>query len=109
MLSELEAAHDVLLSHGRQDQRAIEGNPNLSAVGVAGEHQVDEISARMLDDMIGIVGLVDHEDDRAVGVLRDGQVEVRAGGFRRRRYRRARSESLPRSMGMCSLTRTGIF
>ena len=73
-------AHDVLLAHGRKDERAVEGHADLPTVGVAGEHEVDELAARMLDDGVGVVGLVDHEDDGAVGLGGDGQVEVGVAG-----------------------------
>jgi hypothetical protein len=49
-------------------------------VGVAREHEVDERTARMLDDSVGVVRLVDHEDDGAVGFGGDGQVEVGVAG-----------------------------
>lgn len=75
-VAEPEVAHDVLLTHGWKDERAVEGHADLASVGVAGEHEVDEVAARMLDDGIGVVGLVDHEDDGTIGVRGNGQVEI---------------------------------
>jgi hypothetical protein len=45
-------------------------------VGVAGEHEIDEMSAGMGDDVVGVVGLVCHEDDGAVGIFGEGEIEV---------------------------------
>jgi hypothetical protein len=49
---------------------------------VAGEHEVDELSARVLEDDVGVVGFVGHEDDWTVGFGRDGEVEIGLGGGR---------------------------
>ncbi len=46
---EAEVAFDVLLAHGREDERAEEGEADLAAVGVAGEHEVDERAARVVE------------------------------------------------------------
>lgn len=50
----------VLFGHGRQDQWAQEWKPDLTAMGVAGKHEVDERAARVGDDIVGVVGLVCH-------------------------------------------------
>jgi len=70
----------VLQTHGRQDERAQEGKPDLTTVGVTGEHEVDEMAARMLDDVVSEVGLVRHEKDWTVGFGRNGEIEVRVAG-----------------------------
>ncbi len=36
-------------------------------MGVAGEHEVDEVAARVGDDGVGVVGFVGHEDDGRAG------------------------------------------
>ena len=79
-LVEAEVAFGILLAHGREDERAEEGEADLAAVGVAGEHEVDERAAGVGDDVVGVVGLVGHEDDGAVGFGGDGEVEVGVAG-----------------------------
>ncbi len=69
-LVEAEVALDVLFSEGWEDERPDEGESYLAAVGVACEHQVDEWAAGMLHDVVGVVGLVRHEDDGAIGLSR---------------------------------------
>ena len=49
-------------------------------MGVAGEHEVDERAARVGDDVVGVVGLVGHEDDGAVGFGGNGEIEVGMAG-----------------------------
>jgi hypothetical protein len=78
--AEVEGSLDVLLAHGGKDERADEGEADLAAVGVAGEHEVDEREAGVLDDLVGEVGLVAHEQDGGVGVGGDGHVEVGGAG-----------------------------
>ena len=73
-------AFGVFLAHRRQDERTEEGQPDLAAVGVAGKHEVDERTARVGDDVVGIVGFVCHEDDGTVGFGGNGQVEVGVAG-----------------------------
>ena len=77
---EVEHAFDVLLTHGRKDERAEDGEADLAAVGVAGEHEVDEREAGVLDDGLDVVRLVAHEEDGCAGVGRDGEVEVGDAG-----------------------------
>lgn len=79
-LVEAVVALGVLQTHGGQDERAEEGQADLAAVGVAGEHEVDQVAARMLDDVIGKVGFVCHEKDGAVGFGGNGEIEVRVTG-----------------------------
>jgi len=80
-VSEVEEAFDVLLAHGGKDQRADEGKADLAAVGVTGEHEVDERKARVVNDLVHVVGLVAHEENGGAGVGGDGEVEIgRAGG-----------------------------
>ena len=81
-LVEAEVALDVLLSEGREDERADEGESYLAAVGVTCEHQVDEWAAGMLHDVVGVVGFVRHEDDRAIGLFGYGEVEIGMAGVR---------------------------
>jgi len=70
----------VLLAHGRQDEGTDEGEPDLAAVGVAGEHDVDEGAAGVGENFVGVVRLVRHEDDGTVGFGGDGEVEVGTAG-----------------------------
>lgn len=81
-LVEAEVALDVLLSEGWENERADEGKSDLAAVGVTSEHQVDEVAAGMLHDVIGVVGLVRHEDDRAIGLCGYGKAKVGMAGVR---------------------------
>ncbi len=73
-------AFDELLSHGWEDERSADGEANLASVGVACEHEVDERAAWVLEDGFYVVGLVRHEDDGAVGLGWDGEVEVGVAG-----------------------------
>jgi hypothetical protein len=75
-VTEVEEAFDVLAAHGREDERAGEGQAHLAAVGVAGEHEVDHGEAGVEDDFVGEVGLVDHEEDGGARDGRNGEVEV---------------------------------
>ena len=77
---EVVEAFGVLLAHRRQDEGAEEGQPDLAAMGVAGEHEVDEGTARMLENVVGEVGLVSHENDGAIGFGGNGEVEVGMAG-----------------------------
>ena len=74
-LVEAVEALDVLFAHGRKGKRAKEREPDLAAVGVTGEDEVNERPARVADYFVGEVGAVAHQQDRAVGVARDGEVE----------------------------------
>jgi len=47
---------------------------------MAGEHDIDEFAARMLEYRVGVVGLVGHEDDGRVGQRRYGEVKPGIGG-----------------------------
>ncbi len=77
---EVEGAFDVLLAHGREDQGADDGESNLAAVRVAGEHEVDEGKAGVLDDVVCEVGFVAHEQDGGLRISGDGHGEVRCAG-----------------------------
>jgi hypothetical protein len=77
---ELEETLDILLAHGWEDQRANVGEADLAAVGVAGEHEVDEREARVQNDLVDIIGLVAHEEDRRIGSGGDGEVEIGPAG-----------------------------
>ena len=79
-MAKLEAAFDVFLAHGREDERADGRQADLATVGVAGEHRVDVGEARMADDVVDVIRLVAHEDDGGRGVCRDGEIEVRVAG-----------------------------
>jgi hypothetical protein len=78
---DLEEAFDVLLAHGGKDEGADDGEADLAAVGVAGEHEVDGGEAGMAADVVGVVGLVAEQDGGgAVGEVGDGEVEVGVAG-----------------------------
>ncbi len=51
-------------------------------MGVTGEHQVDEMAARVGHDLVGVVRFVRHEKDGAVGFGGEGEVEVGMAGAR---------------------------
>lgn len=77
---EVKDAFDVLLAHGGEDQGADVGEADLAAVGVTGEHEVDEREAGVQDDLVDIIRLMAHEEDRRAGPGRDGVVEVGLAG-----------------------------
>jgi len=77
---EVEHAFYVLLTHGRQNQRAEDGETDLAAVGVSGEHEVDERKAGVLDDAFDVVRLVAHKDYGCAGVGGNGEIEVGDAG-----------------------------
>jgi len=77
---EVEGALDVFLAHRRKDEGADDGEADLAAVGVAGEHEVDEGEAGVLYDLVDVVGLVAHGENGGLGVGGYGQVEVGAVG-----------------------------
>ncbi len=79
-LMEAEVSFCVLSAHVGEYEGAEEGQAYLSAVGVSGEHEIDEVTAGVLDDLVDVVGLVGHEDDGAVGIGGDGQIEVGVAG-----------------------------
>ena len=79
-LVEAVEAFGIFFAHGRQDKRAEEGEPDLASVGVTGEHEVDEMAARVGDDFVGEVRFMRHEEDGAVGVCGEGEVEVGVAG-----------------------------
>ena len=79
-LVEAEVAFYILHSHGWKHKRSDEGQADLAAVGVAGEHEVDQWRSGMKEDVVGVVGLVSHEDDRCAGGGRDGEIEVGVTG-----------------------------
>ena len=76
-LVEAVVAFGVLHAHWWQDKGTDERDSELAAVGVAGEHEVDERAAGMSDDVVGVVGFVGHEQDGAIGFGGDGEIEVR--------------------------------
>ena len=73
---EVKGSLNVLLAHRRKDEGADNGEADLAAVGVAGEHEIDEGEAGVLDDLVDVVGLVAHEQDGGLGVGGDGESEV---------------------------------
>lgn len=79
-VAEAEVSHDVLLAHGRKDERTVEGYAYLSAVGVAREHEIDKFAAWVFDNGVRVIGFVNHQDDRTVRFLRDGEIEIRVAG-----------------------------
>lgn len=70
-------AFRIFLSHGRQYKRPQERKPDLAAVGVTGEHEVDEGPAGLLDNTVGVVGFVCHENDGAIGVGWHCEIKIR--------------------------------
>jgi len=79
-VAEVEEAFNIFLAHGRKDEGADVGQADLAAVGVAGEHDIDEREARVKDDVVDVIGLVAHEENRGAGVFWDGEVEVGIAG-----------------------------
>jgi len=79
-LVEAVVAFGVLHAHRREDEWSQEWEPDLTAVGVAGEHEIDEGAAWMNADMVGEVGCVRHKENGTVGAGRDGQFEVGVAG-----------------------------
>src|SRR5260370_3983519 len=49
-------------------------------MGVTAKHEVDERTARVGDDVVGIVGCVCHEEDGTVGFWGNGEVEGGVAG-----------------------------
>ena len=98
---------DVLLPHGREDKRSEEGQADLAAVGVAGEHEIDQWRLGDEGGRVGVVGLVRHEDDGRSGV--GGMARLRSGllvpGSSTPQSQR---RSPLRSMGTCWSTSTGV-
>jgi hypothetical protein len=78
-VAEVEDALHVLLAHGWEQERANVGEPDLAAVGVAGEHKVDKREAWVLDYGVDEVGFMAEEDDGGFGVGRDGEIEEAVG------------------------------
>ena len=76
-VAELELTSDILPSHGWEDKRPQSGQANLAAMGVPGEHQVDQRKSGMPDDGICVVRFVDHQDDRSTGIRWNSDVEIR--------------------------------
>jgi hypothetical protein len=75
-----EEAFGVLLAEGGEAEWWEEGQADLSAVGVAGEDEVGAAGAGVAQDGVGEVGLVAHDEERAVELGGDGAVEVGHGG-----------------------------
>ena len=73
-------AFGVPLAHWGQDEGPEERQPDLPAMGVAGEHEVDEGTARVVENVVCEVGLVRHEDDGAIGFGGNGEIEVGMAG-----------------------------
>ena len=51
-------------------------------MGVAGEHEVDQMAAGVGDDVVGVVRFVRHEQHGSVGCGGNGEVEVGMAGSR---------------------------
>ena len=73
-------AFDILLAPGWEDDGAEQGEADLASVGVAGEHEVDDVTAGMEDDLVGVVGGVAHEQDGAVWAGGNGVVQIGLAG-----------------------------
>lgn len=67
----------IELAVGWQGKGAEAGDADLTAVGVAGEDEIDMLSAGVGEDRVGEVGLVRHEQDGCVGLLGHCKGEVR--------------------------------
>jgi len=75
-------AFGILQAHWRQDEWPKEGEPDLTAVRVAGEHEIDERAAGVGANLVGVVWRVRHQENGTVGVSRNRQVEVGVAGAR---------------------------
>src|ERR1017187_10159680 len=75
-------ACDILSASWGEDDGAEERQANLATVGVAGKHYVDQAAARVSEDVVGVVGGVAHQQDGAVRLPGDGEVEVGHAGYR---------------------------
>ena len=71
---ELVETFGVFSAQWGQDHRAKEGEPNLAAVGVSGEHEIDEGAAWVGGDVVGKVRLVGHEKHWSVGFGGDCEI-----------------------------------
>ena len=80
--AKMEETFNVLPSAVREDDWADEGEADLASVGVAGQHEVDQMAARVGEYVIGEVGGVAHEQDRAIGFPGNGEVKFRHLGYR---------------------------
>jgi hypothetical protein len=69
-------AFGIFFAEGRKDDRADDREPDLAAMGVACEHEIDEVSAGMGDDVVGEVGRMSHEEHGTVRLFGDGGVEI---------------------------------
>ena len=79
-LVEAVVAFGILQAHWWQDKRTDKREPDLAAVGVAGQHEVDERTSGVGDDVVGVVGFVGHQNHRSVRFGGDGEIEVRVAG-----------------------------
>jgi hypothetical protein len=79
-LAKAKVTFNVLLSHGRKYEWAVEGQANLSAVRVAREHQVYRFASRVLGNGVRIVRLMNHENYGSVGFFRQGEIQVGVTG-----------------------------
>lgn len=77
-VSDYVVAFRVEPAEGWERERAEAGDTDLAAVGVAGEDEIDVLTALVGGDAVGEIGLVRHEDDGGVGVFGDGFGEVGA-------------------------------
>jgi hypothetical protein len=71
-VAEVEKAFDILLAHRGKDERADVGKADLATVGVAGQHDIDERKAGVEDDLVDVVRLMAHEENRGVATLERG-------------------------------------
>ena len=77
---EVEKAFRVVFAHGWKDERAEKGQAYLAAVGMAGQHKIDKLPPGMLDDCVGVVGFVRHQQHGGVGQRWHGEFKARVGG-----------------------------
>ena len=75
-VAERVGALDVLAAARWEDQGADDGEPDLTAVGVAGEDEVDVWAAGVREHDVGVVGGVGHEEDRTARSIGDGEGEI---------------------------------
>ena len=63
-------------AEGRERERAKAGDADLTAVGVAGEDKIHVAAAVVGDDVVGVVGLMGHQEYGCVGISGQGEREV---------------------------------
>ncbi len=67
---------NIFFSHWRQDEGADERQADLAAMGVAGEHEINERESRVENHLFHVIRLVAHEQHRRLGIGRNGGIQV---------------------------------